>query len=101
MVVLAALSVVPDHPNSTGEIFIVCSHGAGFTAGAEIFSGIETESSSFPHRTRALPCIVPGRKILAAMSLAGILENHQAVLLRECHDGVHVAHLAIEMNRHD
>src|SRR5690606_33675557 len=83
----------PAHPGREGGI--ACDGTAPFAAGAQVLARIETEAAYGTERagTASLPC--------RAMRLGRVLDDRDAVLRCDRHDGVHVGHAAVQVDGDD
>jgi hypothetical protein len=77
--VLHAGSVVPQYPQSIGQLIVVGRHAAGIPERTEVLSGIET-----PPRSMA-ECAGASAAAAGAVCLGGILDNSQPMPLRDLH----------------
>src|SRR5690606_315473 len=95
VMVALLLPPVAQYPELFGERFVIRHDNAPFAAGAEILAWIEAEASGRAYAAG------PAAVIACAMRLAGILDDGNAVTVRDRHDGIHRCHLPIEMHGHD
>src|SRR5271167_1898321 len=79
MVILLRLAMVAQHSYSLRQDRIVGRNCASLTASAQIFARIEAEGCCFPHRSSLFPAFVFLRKVLGAMSLAGVFYYDEIV----------------------
>ena len=77
------------------QIFVLTDHRSGVAKGAEIFAGIETERRGIADRSDALSAPA------SAVRLGCVFDHFQIVLARDLHDRVHVARLAVKVDRDD
>ena len=101
VMVFLALAVIAQHADMSGDVFGVRDHGAGFPAGAQVFSRIEAECRGNAHGAGFFPAVQFLGKVFRAMGLAGVFDDVQPILGGNLQDGIHVRHLAVKMHRHD
>ena len=92
MVVAAFLAPVAQLAHPSGEGGIVGDCAAAFAAGAKVLAWVEAEAAD--RANRACAPALPGR----AMRLGGVLDDLQAMLRGDRHDGVHVGHATVQVD---
>src|SRR5262245_6921847 len=93
--------MISNHSNPLGDHFIVSCHSPAFATSSEVLSGVKTECSRRSNRACLLPTIPRGGEVFGAVSLTGIFEDQQVVFVSDVHDGIHFAHLTVEMHWKD
>src|SRR5258708_6583968 len=101
MVVLLGLSVIPQHFDFSRQAGIVHCRRASFAACSEIFSWVETESGCPAHRTSFHPTVKFFGEVFRAVSLTGILNHGETILICQPEDRIHLSHLPVEVYRHN
>ena len=87
--------VVAQHPRAVGKLIIISHQHAGITQCAEVLGRIKAERTEITQATDRLVCAP------RALGLCSILNDLQAVFLRQGAHGVHVRHLPEEMHGND
>jgi hypothetical protein len=87
------VTVITKRATYPGNIFVISDHTAALTASGEVLALAETEGAGMSDRTHFAPFI------LTAMRLSTILNYYQIVFAGDVHDGLHIAYLAVEMDR--
>src|SRR5271157_211141 len=100
VVILLRLAMVAQHPYSLRQVWIVGRDCASLTASTQILAGIKTESRCLPHRSSSFPAFVFLRKVLGAMSLAGIFQYDETPSFSQFSNPIHVGRLSAEVNGH-
>src|ERR1700727_1490451 len=98
VIVLLGLAVIAKHTHAGRDGGIVRGGCTSFPACPKILAWVKAESGRVAHRPGLLPAVLPSRKVLRTVCLAGILDNKNAILVRQLKNSVHVSHLAIEMH---
>src|SRR5262249_34893344 len=92
--VLTGFAVDPQRPRSIRELLVVGNKRSSVAHGAEILRGIKAERRG---AARASSCNAITR---GTMRLTGILDDLDAVLLRDTGERMHVRHLPMEVDGH-
>lgn len=99
MCVVRDAAVVAQHSDASGEVGIVRGHGASLAPRAEIFARIKAEASRRANRACVnLTAVDRGAR---AMSLAGILDELEVVLIRDFEQILHLRRQSVQMHRHN
>src|SRR6476661_10323062 len=88
-------AVIREHANVLHQIFILTYNCARITKRTEILPRIKTESCGVADRTH--PLTTP----TSAVCLCSVFDDFQSMFPSDLHDRVHIARLAVKMNRYD
>src|SRR5439155_17648442 len=95
MPIFGRLSMVTQCANSFSDSVVVSGNGSAFSNRSKILGGIKAEASYTADASRSLA------EILSAMGLRCIFNESQVVALTDVFEGIHVRHLAIQVNWKD
>src|ERR1700683_985113 len=101
VIILLRLTVLAQHAHFLGDRFTVGGFRARFAASTQILSWVKAESRGVAHGAGFPPAIFLLRKILGAMSLAGVFHHNQVVATREIEERIHVRSLSVNMHWYD
>ena len=93
--VFALLTPVAQHADLGVVSRIVRHNRPRLAVRAEVLTRIEAEAAELADAAHAASFV------LRAVGLGGVLDHYQAVAIRDLHDRIHVAGLAVEVNRND
>ena len=92
MLVFFLLPVVPQHFEALGNLAVIGDHDAAIAVSSQIFPGVKTKSRGVSQRSNPLALVA------RAMSLAGVFDHHQPVLVGKLSDGIHVGGVPVQMH---
>src|SRR5678815_4956783 len=95
MQIFRGLAMIAQDVDFCAQVRIVGRDRACFPKRAEVFPGIETETTGYSHAA-CFSAFVTG-----PMCLAGIFDNRSAAMARNSEDFVHRCGLAEKMNRNN
>lgn len=95
VVVFLFAAVIAQHAERPRKLFVIRHDGAGVAEGTEILCRVKAETACVAERARHRAAE------FRAMRLGTVLDEAQAVRLRDAADRVHLRGLAIEMDDHD
>ena len=95
MIALLQASVPGKHRHPFSQPRIWSHYAASISHRAKIFTGIKRKGRRYPKRANH-PTFVTGK-----VSLSTILDDPQAMLPGDCHDGIHVCRLPVQMDWDD
>src|SRR5215472_690275 len=81
VVILLRLAVIAKHSQPRGHIFVVRGNRTTLSESAEILAWIEAERCGFSDGPSVAPGLGLLRKILRAVRLASVFDDHQIVFL--------------------
>src|SRR2546429_7619556 len=79
-------------PISLGNLAVIGDHDAAIAVSSQIFPGVKTKSRGVSQRSNPLALVA------RAMSLAGVFDHHQPVLVGKLSDGIHVGGVPVQMH---
>merc|ERR1719316_1914190 len=83
----------------TSDIFrhfvVIGGHTAAISPCTQVLAGIEGPSASITKRTNSLPLE------LGTLGLSTVLNNIEVMLLRDCHNSIHISWVTVQMHRTD
>ena len=95
VVVFPVAAIVAQRPDAGGQIAVIGGDGPRVPQRAQIFAGVKAEPGGIAKAPRALAVI------RGPVGLRRVLDEFEAVGVRDGAQRVHVGGLAVEMHRHD
>src|ERR1700680_3552445 len=95
MVVLGLLPPVPKQRNTSREFGLIGNDRPTFAKRTQILAGIKAEAAEISDRSRAAALV------FCAMRLRSVLDDDEVVAAGNLHNGIHVSHQTMQMDRHD
>ena len=93
-------AMVSDCPHPCIQCIVVGEYGTAVPVAAKVLGGEETGATDVTDRS-CLFGLAIGEGVLCADGLTSILYYIQMMLLRQCHNRLHISALAEQMHRHD